>query len=282
MRQRAAAVAEQAAILANAGVQFGEVDSSPARCAARACADDAEERKRSALRPGAVRPAGSGRGRRRGPQAGRGRHGRRQVPVDRDVVAGDELHRPVRYVGQEALRKDLDNLTAALRAAPAAKAFLPSTSPSGFGHNRYYPSERDSLSAVAEAQREEYPAIVEAGFLLQIDDPWLIEILSDADDRDVRARQHVEILNHALRGIPTERIRLHACYGLNHGPRIHDVPLAEVVPWMLAIRAGAYSFEGVNPRHAHEWRVWQHTPLPDDAVLIPGFVGHATSYVEHP
>jgi len=198
---------------------------------------------------------------------------------------------PVAYAGADAVQADIANLRAALAddrvEGKVTEAFLPSTSPSGFGRNEYYPTEHDYLVAVAEAMREEYLAIVEAGFLLQVDDPWLIEILTDDGrtdpaERRRRAQEHVEILNHALRGIPTERIRLHTCYGLNHGPRLNDVPLAEVAPVMLEIRAGAYSFEVANPRHQHEWRIWQDLQLPDQAVLIPGLLGHATNYVEHP
>ena len=138
---------------------------------------------------------------------------------------------PVGYTGQAALAADVANLRAALAdeqvAGKVTEAFLPSTSPSGFGRNEYYPTEHDYLVAVAEAMRSEYLAIVEAGFLLQVDDPWLIEILtddghSDPAERRRRAQEHVEVLNHALRGIPTEKIRLHTCYGLNHGPRLND------------------------------------------------------------
>jgi 5-methyltetrahydropteroyltriglutamate--homocysteine methyltransferase len=198
---------------------------------------------------------------------------------------------PVGYTGQAALAADVANLRAALAdeqvAGKVTEAFLPSTSPSGFGRNEYYPTEHDYLVAVAEAMREEYLAIVAAGFLLQVDDPWLIEILtddghSDPAERRRRADEHVEVLNHALRGIPADRIRLHTCYGLNHGPRLNDVPLREVAPVMLKINAGAYSFEVANPRHQHEWRIWQDLPLPEGAVLLPGLLGHATNYVEHP
>jgi 5-methyltetrahydropteroyltriglutamate--homocysteine methyltransferase len=198
---------------------------------------------------------------------------------------------PVGYTGHDALRCDISNLKAALDdpavSTAVTEAFLPSTSPSGFGRNEYYPTELDYLAAVAEAMREEYLAIVDSGLLLQIDDPWLIEILtddgqSDPAERRRRAGEHVDVLNHALRGIPAERIRLHTCYGLNHGPRLTDLPLAEVIPVMLRINAGAYSFEVANPRHQHEWRVWEDTPLPDGKILLPGLLGHATNYVEHP
>jgi 5-methyltetrahydropteroyltriglutamate--homocysteine methyltransferase len=198
---------------------------------------------------------------------------------------------PVAYSGQQALATDIANLRAALAdrdvAGAVTEAFLPSTSPSGFGRNDYYATEQDYLTAVAEAMREEYLGIAEAGFLLQIDDPWLIEILtddghSDPAERRRRATEHVEALNHALRGIPEDRIRLHTCYGLNHGPRLNDIALAEVAPVMLQINAGAYSFEVANPRHQHEWRIWADQKLPDGKILLPGLLGHATNYVEHP
>ena len=198
---------------------------------------------------------------------------------------------PVAYSGRDALTTDIANLRAALADADVTgkvtEAFLPSTSPSGFGRNDYYATELDYLAAVAEAMRQEYLAIVEAGFLLQIDDPWLIEILtddgrSDPAERRRRAEEHVQVLNHALRGIPADRIRLHTCYGLNHGPRLNDIPLAEVAPVMLRINAGAYSFEVANPRHQHEWRIWADLALPEGKILLPGLLGHATNYVEHP
>ena len=200
---------------------------------------------------------------------------------------------PVSYRGHEAVAADIANLRGALQRARAqgldvAEAFLPSTSPRGFGVNRFYPTERDYLEAVAEALREEYLAIVEAGFVLQIDDPWLIEILTGGpgdDDPRERARlaeEHIEVLNHSLRGIPADRVRLHTCYGLNAGPRVHDLGMDVIAPFMLRIGAGAYSFEGANPRHQHEWRIWRDLALPEEKVLIPGFLGHATPYVEHP
>ena len=194
---------------------------------------------------------------------------------------------PVRYTGHAALQTDIANLRAAVGQAQHVAAFLPSTSPSGFGRNEYYPSESEFLTAVAEALREEYLGIVESGFLLQIDDPWLIEILTDDGEaepagRQRRAHEHIEVLNHALRGIPADRIRLHTCYGLNHGPRLRDLPLADVVPFMLRINAGAYSFEVANPRHQHEWKIWADLPLPEGKILLPGLLGHATNYVEHP
>jgi 5-methyltetrahydropteroyltriglutamate--homocysteine methyltransferase len=194
---------------------------------------------------------------------------------------------PVSYTGHAALATDIANLRAAVGQTGPAEAFLPSTSPSGFGRNEYYASEGEFLTAVAEALRAEYLGIVESGFLLQIDDPWLIEILTDDGqaepaERERRAHEHIDVLNHALRGIPRDRIRLHTCYGLNHGPRLRDLPLADIVPFMLRINAGAYSFEVANPRHQHEWRIWADFTLPEGTILLPGLLGHATNYVEHP
>jgi 5-methyltetrahydropteroyltriglutamate--homocysteine methyltransferase len=193
---------------------------------------------------------------------------------------------PVTYVGQEQLKTDIANLKSALADDPPLEAFMPSSGPSGFGRNEYYSSYGEYLEAVGEAMRIEYLAIVDAGFVLQIDDPWLMEILSDPttdDDAKRRgAQEHVDVLNNSLRGIPRESIRHHTCYGLNHGPRLTDIPLATAIPWMMRIDAGAYSFEVANPRHQHEWRAWKDVDLPDDACLIPGLLCHATNYVEHP
>jgi Methionine synthase II (cobalamin-independent) len=194
---------------------------------------------------------------------------------------------PISYTGHAQLQTDIDNLRAALDGREVTEAFLPSTSPSGFGRNEHYAGHGEYLAAVAEALREEYLAIVEAGFLLQIDDPWLIEYLSEnpettPEQRRGDAERHIEILNHALRGIPTEKIRLHTCYGLNHGPRVHDLDFRDIAPMMLRINAGAYSFEVANPRHQHEWKIWRDIPLPEGKILIPGLLGHATNYVEHP
>ena len=196
---------------------------------------------------------------------------------------------PIAYDGHAQLQTDVDNLRAAIAAAPGevTEAFLPSTSPSGFGRNEFYGSHGEYLAAAAEALREEFLAIIDAGVVLQVDDPWLIEYLSEnpatTPDQRVRdAEQPIEILNHALRGIPTEKIRLHTCYGLNHGPRIHDLAFRDIAPLMLKVNAGAYSFEVANPRHQHEWKIWRDVKLPDGKVLIPGLLGHASNYVEHP
>ena len=202
-------------------------------------------------------------------------------PLRRIICKG-----PITYVGQELLQTDIANLKAAVAHYDVADVFMPSTGPSGFGRNEYYESHEEYLHAVADAMHEEYLGIVDAGFILQVDDPFLIDMLSDPsfdkEERQRQARVHVEALNHALEGIPTEKIRHHTCYGLNHGPRMNDIPLSDAVPFMLAINAGAYSFEVANPRHYHEWRIWEDVKLPDGKILIPGLIGHATNYVEHP
>ena len=194
---------------------------------------------------------------------------------------------PISYTGQAQVQRDIANLKAALADVEVEEAFLPATAPRGFGRNEYYDTDEDFECAIADALREEYQAIVGAGLLVQVDDPWLLEILSDDDatteeQRQATAAKHVEIVNHALRGIPEDRVRFHTCYGLNHGPRLHDVPLADVADLMLSINAGGYSFEVANPRHPHEWRIWETTRLPEGKVLLPGFLSHATNFVEHP
>ncbi len=193
---------------------------------------------------------------------------------------------PVRYKGEAQLARDLANLQAALEGRPCAGAFVPAVSPAGVGYNAYYASEDLYAEAVAEALRVEYLAIVEAGFLLQIDDPFLCDILVDpeldAAGRDRKCRRHVAALNHALRGIPQEKIRYHTCYGINEGPRVHEAPMAEVARYMLDIDAGAYSYEAANARHEHEYRMWEDIPLADGKTIIPGVITHASNIVEHP
>jgi 5-methyltetrahydropteroyltriglutamate--homocysteine methyltransferase len=193
---------------------------------------------------------------------------------------------PVRYRGEEFLNRDLENLKAALAGVAAEAVFMPAIAPSGAGFNEYYKSEEEYFHAVAEAMRTEYLAIVEAGFQLQIDDPFLSEIYSDAEldapGRRRRAQTHVAAINHALRGIAQEKVRFHTCYGINEGPRIHDADLKDVVGHMLKINAGAYSFEAANARHEHEYHLWETVNLPEGKTLIPGVVTHASNIVEHP
>jgi 5-methyltetrahydropteroyltriglutamate--homocysteine methyltransferase len=202
------------------------------------------------------------------------------TPLRRLICKG-----PITYIGQELLQIDIANLKAATAGQPVQDVFMPSTGPSGFGRNDFYGTYDEYLFATAEAMREEYLAIVDAGFILQVDDPWLIDTLSDPhrtpEERAAAADLHVEALNHALRDIPVEKVRHHTCYGLNHGPRLTDIPLREAAPFMLRINAGAYSFEVANPRHLHEYKIWEDIKLPEGKILIPGLIGHANNYVEH-
>jgi len=193
---------------------------------------------------------------------------------------------PVRYIGAEALRKDLDNLKAALSAVPYVEAFVPAVAPSGVGFNDYYKTDEEYLFAVADALANEYRAIVEAGFLVQIDDPFLADVyaepgLDDAQKRK-KAQTYIEAVNHALRGIAPERVRFHTCYGINEGPRIHEASLSDLVDQMLQVDAGAYSFEAANCRHEHEYHLWERVKLPDGKIIIPGVITHASNIVEHP
>jgi 5-methyltetrahydropteroyltriglutamate--homocysteine methyltransferase len=194
---------------------------------------------------------------------------------------------PITYQGQTAVRADIENLKAALQGVQPAEVFMPAIAPRGFGKNEYYPTEEAYLYAVADAMHEEYQAIVDAGFLLQVDDPALTNLYGEtlslsAAERRQRAELYIDALNHALQGIPPERVRFHTCYGINEGPRLYDTPLKDLVDLVLRVRAGAYSFEAANPRHAHEWRVWEGVKLPEGKVLIPGMISHASNIVEHP
>ena len=193
---------------------------------------------------------------------------------------------PIQYKGEQALRRDIDNLKAAMKAAGAKAAFMPSVAPSGLGSNEYYKSDEEFFFAVGDALKTEYKAIVDAGLYLQIDDPFTTDNFSDPtlDDQERRrlAELHVEAINHALAGIPAEKVRYHTCYGINEGPRVHDPALGVVAPYMLKVKAGAYSFEAANARHEHEYHLWETTRLPDGKVLIPGVITHASNIVEHP
>ena len=193
---------------------------------------------------------------------------------------------PVSYRGQEAVRRDIDNLKAALAGVKPEEVFLPALAPSGVGRNEYYRTAEEYLHAVAEAMHAEYQAIVDASFIVQIDDPFLTDVYSDpslsAAERRKTAEMYVEALNHGLRGIPAEKVRFHTCYGINEGPRVHDAPLQDIVEVMLKVHADAYSFEAANARHEHEYHIWESVPLPEGKVLIPGVITHASNIVEHP
>jgi len=193
---------------------------------------------------------------------------------------------PVSYIGQDRLRQDLENLRAAVGDAGPDEVFVPAVAPSGVGGNEYYPSEAAYLDAVADALRVEYLAIVDAGFTLQVDDPFLSEVFSYSTapmaERIATAELSVAATNRALRGIPRDRVRLHTCYGINEGPRVYDAPLADLIDILLTVEAGALSFEAANPRHEHAYHVFESVKLPDGMVLLPGVISHATNIVEHP
>ncbi len=206
------------------------------------------------------------------------------APVARLVCTG-----PVRYKGFEALERDLENLRAAVDALGSdwsGDVFMPAIAPSGAGGNEYYSDETEYLFAVADALQSEYEVIVAAGFLLQIDDPFLSEIYSDPltpmSERRKRAETYVAAINRAIRNIPEERIRFHTCYGINEGPRVHDIALGEIVDVVLQVKAGAYSFEAANPRHEHEYHLWESARLPEGKVIMPGVITNSTNIVEHP
>jgi len=200
------------------------------------------------------------------------------------------VQRPDRYVGQSELRADIGNLKAALKGVKAEEAFVTAISPSNlelYYDNHYYGSAEEYLAALADAMHVEYKAIVDAGFVLQIDDPRMATHYNrtpDASIDDCRKFMalRVETVNHALRGIPQDRVRFHTCYSVNIAPRLFDFELKHFVDLMLQIRAGAYAIEAANPRHEHEWELWREVRLPDDKILIPGVVSHCIHLVEHP
>ena len=197
---------------------------------------------------------------------------------------------PISYVGHADLAADLANLKAALGEVAVLEAFVTSISATNlelYFPNRYYRTGEEYQTALADALNTEYRAIVDAGFVLQIDDPRLATHFSrtpDASIEDCRRfiAQRVENTNYALRGIPPERIRYHTCYSVNVAPRVHELGLEHYVDLMLQINAGGYSIEAANPRHEHEWQIWERVKLPDDKVLIPGVVSHCVALVEHP
>jgi len=195
---------------------------------------------------------------------------------------------PVSYTGQEQLARDLSALRAAVGTADADpdQVFVCAVAPSGVGGNEYYRDEDEYLGAVADALRVEYQAIIDAGFTLQIDDPFLTEEFSYGTGSSAQkletAGRYADAINRSLAGIPRDRVRLHTCYGINEGPRLHDAPLADLIDTLFTINAGAFSFEAANPRHEHSYHVFETVKLPADTVLLPGVISHATNIVEHP
>jgi 5-methyltetrahydropteroyltriglutamate--homocysteine methyltransferase len=198
---------------------------------------------------------------------------------------------PIKYTGQAELQRDIDNLKAALKTVKVEEAFLPVAAPASVipdRKNEYYKSDEELQTAIAEAMRTEYRMIVDSGFLLQLDDARsavtfdrMVPPASFADYRRWLATQ-VDILNHAIEGLPADRIRYHVCWGSWPGPHTSDVPLKDIVDLILKVKVGAYVIEGANPRHEHEWQVWKDARLGSGQMLIPGVISHATNVVEHP
>jgi 5-methyltetrahydropteroyltriglutamate--homocysteine methyltransferase len=196
---------------------------------------------------------------------------------------------PLVYRGHALLARDIANVKAALQAAGIEEGFVNALAPASARFaNEFYDTDDEMLYACAEALREEYTAIIDAGLILQLDDPAIAENWDQiVPEPSVEAYKRftmvrIDALNHAIRGLPAERIRFHLCWGSWHGPHVTDIPMADIVDAMLAVNAGAYSFEAANVRHEHEWRVWHDVKLPDGKVLLPGVVSHATNVIEHP
>jgi 5-methyltetrahydropteroyltriglutamate--homocysteine methyltransferase len=198
---------------------------------------------------------------------------------------------PISYTGQAEIARDIENFKSALREAGVAQGFLPVASPTSVipdRMNEYYKSDQELLYAIADAMRAEYRAIIDAGLMLQLDDARLAvtydRMVPPASFADYRTwvAMNVEAINHSLQGIPEERVRYHVCWGSWPGPHLTDVPLKAIVDLVLAVKAGTYLIEAANPRHEHEWRVWETVKLAEGKVLAPGVISHATNVVEHP
>jgi len=200
---------------------------------------------------------------------------------------------PISYIGEAEVQRDIDMAKAGIEAAggDVSDAFMCVLAPGWLEHwmyNEYYKSDEEYLFAIAAAMHDEYKAIIDAGFILQLDDPGLPDtydmIVPTPSIEDYRrfAEIRVDAMNHALKGLPEDRIRYHICWGSWHGPHTHDLPLKHVVDLMLKVTAEAYSVEAANPQHEHEWKVWRETKLPEGKILIPGVVSHASNVVEHP
>ncbi len=198
---------------------------------------------------------------------------------------------PIRYIGHAQVQRDIANLKAAVSKVKVEDAFLPLVAPASafpFYKNEYYQDDQSLLFALAEALREEYKAVLDAGFRIQIDDAFLpytyeriVPPLTLAQYRDW-AELRIDALNHALEGLSQERIRYHICWGSWNAPHVFDVPLRDIIDLLLKLRVGGYQFEAANVRHEHEWKVWRDVKIPEDRVLIPGVISHATNVVEHP
>jgi 5-methyltetrahydropteroyltriglutamate--homocysteine methyltransferase len=207
------------------------------------------------------------------------------MTITRPICTG-----PVTYTGQAAIAADIANLKAALKISGVEEGFMTSVAPGSAARivNTYYKTDDEFMFACADAMREEYKAIVDSGLILQLDDPSIAENWDSIDPEPSLAAYRkfsmlrVEALNHAIRGLPESRIRFHLCWGSWHGPHVTDLPMRDIIDVMLAIKCQAYSFEAGNVRHEHEWSLWRDVKLPDDKLILPGVVSHATNVVEHP
>jgi 5-methyltetrahydropteroyltriglutamate--homocysteine methyltransferase len=195
---------------------------------------------------------------------------------------------PVTYTGQDALMTDLANLKSALEGENYVEAFVSSANPANLAdqENEYYKTREELLTALADAMHEEYQAIIDAGFLIQMDDPaaatlWQGDQLAP-EERNKHAEARVELINYALKGIPPEKVRYHTCFSINQGPHIYDLHLRDYIEYLLAVNAQAVSFEVMNPRHMHDYHAFEEVKLPDGKIVIPGMISHGANWVEHP
>jgi 5-methyltetrahydropteroyltriglutamate--homocysteine methyltransferase len=195
---------------------------------------------------------------------------------------------PVKYKGEANLQIDIANVKAAAKAAgvPDHHVFLPATAPSGVGLNEYYKTQEEYFHALAAELNKEYRAITDAGILLQVDDPFLPDIVYEPglDEKQMKRRAEIytEATNVALKGIPAEQVRFHTCYGINEGPRLYEASLNQIIDYVFKINAGSFSFEAANPRHEHEYHLFERLKVPEGKVICPGVITHASNIVEHP
>jgi 5-methyltetrahydropteroyltriglutamate--homocysteine methyltransferase len=221
---------------------------------------------------------------------GRGPNTRGGISASGAVPRSDTCVEPLTYIGQDVLQRDIDNLKAALAGVAAEEAFMSAVSPGTIEHwlrNAYYKDEEEYLYAIADAMRVEYEAIVNAGLVLQIDDPDLADAWQMHPEMDVAAyRKHAELrieaLNHGLRNISPDRVRIHVCWGSYHGPHKYDIEMRDIIDIVLKTHADGFAVEAANPRHAHDWRAWGDVKLPEGKVVIPGVVGHDSDFIEDP
>jgi 5-methyltetrahydropteroyltriglutamate--homocysteine methyltransferase len=221
---------------------------------------------------------------------GRGPNTRGGISASGAVPRSDTCVAPLTYAGQAQLQRDLDNLTAAMQNSTAVEGFVSAVSPGTIEHwlrNEYYQGEEEYVYGIADAMRVEYEAIVNAGYVLQIDDPDLADAWQMHPEMDVQAYRkyaqlRIEALNHGLRNIDPSRVRLHVCWGSYHGPHKYDIEMRDIIDIVLKTRAQGFAIEAANPRHAHDWQAWQDATIPDGTILIPGVVGHDSDFIEHP